>query len=87
MSRHLAFLQIITLEHYAQVLTNGMYKATLHRVLNTARGTPRVSAPFFYEPCFEAVLAPAPQLCRWGSACNAHVKCTTSSNQAELFEC
>uniref|UniRef100_A0A383VMR0 Fe2OG dioxygenase domain-containing protein n=1 Tax=Tetradesmus obliquus TaxID=3088 RepID=A0A383VMR0_TETOB len=47
-----------------QVVTNGMYKATLHRVLNTARGTPRVSAPFFYEPCFEAVLAPAPQLCR-----------------------
>lgn len=51
-----------------------MYKATLHRVLNTARGTPRMSAPFFYEPCFEAVLAPAPQLCRCGAPSNAHVK-------------
>eukprot|EP00882_Tetradesmus_deserticola_P004245 GHRQ01004484.1.p1 GENE.GHRQ01004484.1~~GHRQ01004484.1.p1 ORF type:complete len:303 (+),score=107.64 GHRQ01004484.1:1619-2527(+) len=47
-----------------QVLTNGAYKATMHRVLNTARDSSRVSAPFFYEPYFEAVVAPAPQLCR-----------------------
>jgi hypothetical protein len=51
-----------------QILTNGLYKPTLHRVLNTAASTPRVSVPFFYEPCFEAVVQPLPQLCRcaWG---------------------
>jgi hypothetical protein len=47
-----------------QILTNGLYKPTLHRVLNTAASTPRVSVPFFYEPCFEAVVQPLPQLCR-----------------------
>lgn len=49
-----------------QVLTNGLYRPTLHRVLNTAASTPRVSVPFFYEPCFEATVQPLPQLySRW----------------------
>lgn len=47
-----------------EILTNGLYKPTLHRVINTSRSTPRVSVPFFYEPCFEATLQPLPQLCR-----------------------
>lgn len=47
-----------------QVLTNGLYTPTLHRVLNTAASTPRVSVPFFYEPCYEAVVQPLPQFCR-----------------------
>jgi hypothetical protein len=51
--------------HVVQVLTNGLYTPTLHRVLNTAASTPRVSVPFFYEPCYEAVVQPLPQFCRW----------------------
>jgi hypothetical protein len=54
-----------------QVLTNGLYTPTLHRVVNSSRrsagaGAPaRVSVPFFYEPAFEALVQPLPQLCRW----------------------
>eukprot|EP00878_Enallax_costatus_P011631 GHUV01012140.1.p1 GENE.GHUV01012140.1~~GHUV01012140.1.p1 ORF type:complete len:236 (+),score=55.96 GHUV01012140.1:458-1165(+) len=47
-----------------KVITNGLYQPTLHRVLHSVRGKARVSVPFFHEPCFEAVVAPAPQLCR-----------------------
>lgn len=47
-----------------QILTNGLYTPTLHRVLNTAASTPRVSVPFFYEPSFEAIVQPLPELCR-----------------------
>eukprot|EP00879_Flechtneria_rotunda_P014144 GHRR01014776.1.p1 GENE.GHRR01014776.1~~GHRR01014776.1.p1 ORF type:complete len:305 (+),score=54.31 GHRR01014776.1:944-1858(+) len=47
-----------------QVLTNGQYKPTLHRVLNTDPSKSRVSVPFFYEPCYEAIVQPIPQFCR-----------------------
>ena len=43
------------------VWTNGLYKATLHRVIHTA-GSYRVSIPFFYEPCFDAVVEPIPSI-------------------------
>jgi isopenicillin N synthase-like dioxygenase len=45
-----------------QTLTNGLYTPTLHRVLNTDPARSRVSIPFFYEPAFEATIAPLPQL-------------------------
>eukprot|EP00775_Hariotina_reticulata_P002982 gene2982-3265_t len=47
-----------------QVLTNGLYKPTLHRVLNSTATSPRVSVPFFFEPAFDTVVAPVPELCR-----------------------
>ena len=53
----------------ARVYTNGLYQPTLHRVVLHAHPTAsRVSTPFFYEPNFEALVAPAPALCggRWG---------------------
>ncbi len=41
--------------------TNGLYPSTLHRVVHTDGFASRVSAPFFYEPSYAAVVAPLPQ--------------------------
>ena len=35
---------------------------TAHRVINADPARARVSLPFFYEPAFEAVVAPLPEL-------------------------
>ena len=43
--------------------TNGRYTPTLHRVVNADSQHSRVSAAFFYEPCYEAVVEPLPQFC------------------------
>ena len=40
-----------------QVLSNGRYQAPLHRVLGDAART-RYSAPFFFNPSYEAILEP-----------------------------
>lgn len=45
-----------------KVWTNGRYTPTAHRVINTDPTRSRVSIPFFYEPAYEAVVAPVPQL-------------------------
>ena len=42
--------------------TNGAYRPTPHRVINAHPERSRVSTAFFYEPCFEAVVAPLPEL-------------------------
>lgn len=49
-----------------QVWTNGLYRPTPHRVINSHPTKSRVSIPFFYEPCFDAMVEPLPQLCRSG---------------------
>ncbi len=41
-----------------------MYRSTLHRVVNL-EGRERYSVPFFFEPNFEAVVEPLPQV-GWG---------------------
>jgi len=38
--------------------TNGMYRSTPHRVLRPGGGISRVSCPFFYEPSYDAIIAP-----------------------------
>ncbi|MFN3254778.1 MAG: isopenicillin N synthase family dioxygenase [Ilumatobacter sp.] len=46
-------------------LTNGRYPATPHRVLHPpadAPKVPRMSAPFFFKPGLDSVLAPMPEL-------------------------
>jgi hypothetical protein len=63
-----------------QIWTNGLYQPTVHRVLHTGGGggggaggeggeigESRISVPFFYEPNFDAVVAPLPQFCNAGS--------------------
>ncbi|GAB4820061.1 hypothetical protein N2152v2_007107 [Parachlorella kessleri] len=44
----------------AQVLTNDLIKAPLHRVRATQGRQPRYSAPFFFNPRVDAVTAPLP---------------------------
>jgi len=40
-----------------EIWSNGLYRSTLHRVIHRS-ATYRVSLPFFYEPAFDAVVAP-----------------------------
>eukprot|EP00877_Chromochloris_zofingiensis_P001590 jgi/Chrzof1/11431/Cz05g36140.t1 len=47
-----------------KVWTNGLYRPTVHRVINSDPSQSRVSIPFFYEPCYETVVSPLPQFCR-----------------------
>jgi hypothetical protein len=42
--------------------SNGLYEPTPHRVINLNPTRSRVSVPFFYEPCFEAVVEPAVEI-------------------------
>ena len=44
--------------HSLLCLCPGEYQSTPHRVINLDPGKSRVSAPFFYEPNFEAVVQP-----------------------------
>lgn len=46
-----------------KLYTNGAYQPTLHRVVNTHPERSRVSLAFFFEPEFDALVAPLPQLC------------------------
>ncbi|DBA89756.1 TPA: hypothetical protein ACH3X2_004633 [Trebouxia sp. C0005] len=41
-----------------KVWSNGLYKPTPHRVINADPSQSRVSIPFFYEPCYEAIVEP-----------------------------
>ncbi|KAH8057151.1 iron ascorbate-dependent oxidoreductase [Aureococcus anophagefferens] len=41
-----------------QVLSNGAYRAPEHRVLASAPGAERFSAPFFYNPAYDAEVRP-----------------------------
>jgi isopenicillin N synthase-like dioxygenase len=42
-------------------LTSGRYRSALHRVINRS-GRPRISMPFFFDPRFDAVLEPIPNV-------------------------
>jgi isopenicillin N synthase-like dioxygenase len=52
----------------AQVWTNSRYMPTAHRVINKHPTQSRVSIPFFYEPCFDAIVSPIPQIAGWPGA-------------------
>ena len=47
----------------AGLLCHVLKQDVLCRVINADPKASRVSVPFFYEPAFEAVVAPLPQLC------------------------
>jgi len=69
--------------------TNGLYRATPHRVLRPAAGA-RISIPFFFEPNYDAVIAPLPRCCELTSrramwppvVYGEHLLAKTSSNFA-----
>lgn len=49
-----------------QVWSNGLYQPTPHRVINADPSQSRVSIPFFYEPCYEAIVEPPAELLNTG---------------------
>jgi len=53
---------VVNIGDMIETWTNGLYKATLHRVINTMKNY-RVSVPFFFEPNFDATVAPLPSCC------------------------
>eukprot|EP00884_Botryococcus_braunii_P020126 jgi/Botrbrau1/6798/Bobra.0153s0001.1 len=50
---------VINVGDMAQVLSNDKYKAPLHRVL-ASKDVPRYSAPYFFNPSYDAVCGPLP---------------------------
>jgi len=48
---------IVNIGEMWEIWTNGLYKSTLHRVIHRGSNY-RVSFPFFFEPNFDAVVAP-----------------------------
>eukprot|EP00891_Asterochloris_glomerata_P003840 jgi/Astpho2/3840/e_gw1.00062.83.1_t len=45
-----------------KVWSNGLYQPTMHRVINADPTQSRVSLPFFYEPCYDALVEPPMEL-------------------------
>ncbi|EFP83182.1 hypothetical protein PGT21_007627 [Puccinia graminis f. sp. tritici] len=54
---------VVNIGEMWETWTNGLYKATLHRVVHKSNNY-RVSVPFFYEPAFDAIVAPLPAAIR-----------------------
>ncbi|KAI7942495.1 hypothetical protein MJO28_012522 [Puccinia striiformis f. sp. tritici] len=50
---------VVNIGEMWETWTNGLYKATLHRVIHKSDNY-RVSVPFFYEPAFDAIVSPLP---------------------------
>ncbi|MFS0718450.1 2-oxoglutarate and iron-dependent oxygenase domain-containing protein [Arthrobacter sp. 1P04PC] len=50
---------VVNIGEMLELATNGYLKATLHRVISPAKGTDRISLPFFYNPALDAAM---PQL-------------------------
>ena len=48
---------IVNIGDMTEILSNGKYKSTLHRVVKTS-DKERYSIPFFFEPSFKAVIYP-----------------------------
>ncbi|EGG10714.1 uncharacterized protein MELLADRAFT_115467 [Melampsora larici-populina 98AG31] len=54
---------VVNIGEMWEIWTNGVYKATLHRVIHKGQNY-RVSIPFFYEPAFNAYISPLPSIIR-----------------------
>eukprot|EP00742_Colponemidia_sp_Colp-10_P003205 GILJ01003414.1.p1 GENE.GILJ01003414.1~~GILJ01003414.1.p1 ORF type:complete len:352 (-),score=45.12 GILJ01003414.1:95-1150(-) len=52
---------VVNIGDMITIWTNGLYKSTLHRVMNIATNY-RVSIPFFYEPNYDSVITPLPNV-------------------------
>ncbi|BGP30798.1 hypothetical protein JCM10296v2_002555 [Rhodotorula toruloides] len=54
---------VVNIGEMVEVLSAGLYKATLHRVIHKAPSY-RVSIPFFFEPSYDALIEPLPSALR-----------------------
>ncbi|BGO90317.1 hypothetical protein NBRC10512_005560 [Rhodotorula toruloides] len=54
---------VVNIGEMVEVLSAGLYKATLHRVVHKAPSY-RVSIPFFFEPSYDALIEPLPSALR-----------------------
>jgi isopenicillin N synthase-like dioxygenase len=48
---------VVNIGDMVDVMTNGLWQSTKHRVIHTGGGL-RVSVPFFYEPNWDAIIKP-----------------------------
>jgi len=48
---------VVNIGDMLSIWTNGLYKATPHRVKNESKRG-RLSAPFFFDPCFDCIIEP-----------------------------
>ena len=62
---HIEDAFIINIGDMVERLTNGFYKSTVHRVVNT-HGKERYSIPFFLNPNMKVTIEPLPQFCKDG---------------------
>ena len=58
---HIPGTYLVNLGRVTQVLTNDLYRATQHRVRAAKRA--RYSAPFFFNPAFDAMVEPLISCC------------------------
>jgi isopenicillin N synthase-like dioxygenase len=54
---------VVNIGEMWEIWSNGLYKSTLHRVVHRGSNY-RVSTPFFFEPNFDAIVAPLPAALR-----------------------
>ncbi len=64
--------------------TNGVYRSTMHRVLNGTDNAERYSIPYFYAPRFDALIEPVPT-CVGDDQPAKFEPCTTAEHMNEMF--
>ena len=49
---------VVNIGELLQLVSNGYFRATLHRVVSPPKGVQRISIAYFFNPAFEAGVAP-----------------------------
>ncbi|KAH9814937.1 hypothetical protein DFH28DRAFT_893665 [Melampsora americana] len=75
---------VVNIGEMWEIWTNGIYKATLHRVIHKGENY-RVSVPFFYEPAFNAYISPLPAVLGEQKKCDKAVKERTSIRYGDFL--
>ena len=76
---------VVNLGDMVERWTNGLYRSTMHRVLNRARGRSRYSVPYFSNPDFNARVECLPT-CTDAAHPPRYAPCTAGQHLKESFE-